>query len=702
VLTVGIFLGLILGLLAGGSLTNLASIRLRWIAVLAVAVIVRFGTEAALGAGIDIVETFRVPLLAGAFGILLVGLWVNRGFPGLSIAFVGILSNALVMLANGGYMPIWDRSLEIAGFAPSDVESAVHFVIRPEASADFLLRLGPLGDIIPIPFPLIRNVASVGDVFLTVGLAFFLFAATVRSRAEVETEELEIAHGRLVGLAGTARLPRTIESAIGDRRIRPETGLAPGLAESSALERPFVLGGGRPGMGSPALAPLPTEPAVDSLPAGAAAATAALPTAVPIPRPAPEVVERVRRHPYVRLALNSSFAALWTGQIISLFGDRLHQVALAVVVLVTTGSALAAGAVFMVATLPNLLFGPIAGTMVDRWEHKEVLIVSDLLRAAVILLIPIAVQIHIGLIYPLVFLVTTISIFFRPARVAVLPRIVNQDDLLTANSALWVAETSADVIGYPLAALFVAALGTALPLAFWIDAATYIGSAVLLSAIVVTPRVRTRSATDASRGFTNELKDGWRFLRGEPTLLANTIQATVGQIAIGGMIALAVVYAERVLDGSRGFDFTAIYGFLETGIGVGNLLGGFVIGLIGARFAKGLMIIVGYTGMGLFLLLIAFASDLFLAVGLMFGIGVSNMVFVIPSQTLFQERTPNELLGRVVSFRFALVGGAMTLAMGLAGVFAELLPVAAVLGGFGVLTIGAGLAGVFVPAIRDA
>jgi MFS family permease len=219
--------------------------------------------------------------------------------------------------------------------------------------------------------------------------------------------------------------------------------------------------------------------------------------------------------------------------------------------------------------------------------------------------------------------------------------------------------------------------------------------------MIVTPRRRTDEAA-TERSMVRELKEGWRFLRGEPTLLANTIQATIGQLAIGATIALGVVYAERVLDGSWGFDFSAIYGFLETGIGVGNLLGGFVIGLVGTRFAKGRMIGLGYVGMGVSVFLLAFAQDLALAVGLMFGVGVSNMVFVIPSQTLFQERTPNELMGRVVSFRFALVGGAMTIAMGLAGVLAEIVPVGIVLGMFGLATIAAGVAGLLTPAIRDA
>ena len=82
VLSVGIILGLVLGLLAGGSLINLSSVRLRWVSLIATAVIVRFGTEAALLAGVPLIDTLRLPLLAASFGILLVGLWGNRSLPG--------------------------------------------------------------------------------------------------------------------------------------------------------------------------------------------------------------------------------------------------------------------------------------------------------------------------------------------------------------------------------------------------------------------------------------------------------------------------------------------------------------------------------------------------------------------------------------------------------------------------------------------
>ncbi|MEA2630394.1 MAG: hypothetical protein QOE66_613, partial [Chloroflexota bacterium] len=402
------------------------------------------------------------------------------------------------------------------------------------------------------------------------------------------------------------------------------------------------------------------------------------------------------------------FSALWSGQLISLFGDRLNQLALVAVVAISTGSALATGLVFFAATLPNLLLSPIAGTFVDRWDHKEVMVVSDILRAAIVLVLPIAAVTNIVLVYPLIFLVTSISVFFRPARVAILPQIVPDEDLLSANSALWVGETIADVIGYPLAGIFVALLGSAVPLAFWVDSATYLASAALLATIVV--QARTRSARDAAAdddrdagrtSFITELQAGWQFLRHETVLLANTLQGVAGQFSLGIAIALTPSFVKLTFSGS-GFGWQAAYGFLETGIGVGNLLGGFVIGLIGARFAKGRMVILGYAAWGLLIFLFAMTNNLGLAIGLSFGQGIANMIFIIPSQTLFQERTPPELMGRVVGFRFALVFGSMTIAMALGSVLGEVLGPEPVIATFGLVTALAGLAGFLVPAVRDA
>ncbi len=327
--------------------------------------------------------------------------------------------------------------------------------------------------------------------------------------------------------------------------------------------------------------------------------------------------------------------------------------------------------------------------------------VSDLLRAALVLLLPIAALTNLILVYPLTFLITTISIFFRPARVAILPRIVRDDELLAANSALWTCETMADIIGYPLAALFVWFLGEQLPLAFWLDSATYIASAALIWTIVVPPIARRAGQVLTRSGFAEELKQGWRFLRGETVLLGNTLQAAVAQFTLGILIVLTAVYARDSIIGTS-LEPEVVFGFLETGIGVGNLIGGILIGLIGSRFAKGRLVIVGYAVAGICITLLGVTNQLLLAIGLMAGLGLANMIFVIPSQTLFQERTPPELMGRVVSFRFSLVYGALALAMAVGGVMGELFGAGPVFVLFGLLTLAAGLAGLLVPAVRDA
>src|SRR5712691_4802459 len=97
-LIAGIVFGLGLGLLVGGSLGNLGSIRLRSAWLLAFAVVIRYGTEWLLDTGVTQAEALRLPLLATAFVILLVALWINRSYPGLSLAFVGILFNATVIV----------------------------------------------------------------------------------------------------------------------------------------------------------------------------------------------------------------------------------------------------------------------------------------------------------------------------------------------------------------------------------------------------------------------------------------------------------------------------------------------------------------------------------------------------------------------------------------------------------------------------
>jgi MFS family permease len=643
VIVLGLLLGIVIGVLAGGRMVRLIDVRLRWVALIFLALLVRFGTEAAIAHGVVLADTLRLPLYGGAFGLLIAGLWPNRHQPGLLAVIVGAAANGLAVVLNAGWMPVWPPALAAVGMGMSDLNLSFHTLLPTALNADFFLHAGPIGDILPIPIPLLNNVSSIGDAFIAAGLGWFAFATLVRGHEDPQ---------------GGVRLGPGPRGEISATRI--------------GLERPIILGG----------------------PAGAG-------TATPLP-----VSARILSHPYVRLALDARFAAYWLAQTISLLGDRLNQVALGVLVYALTNSPLATGLVFLAATLPNIALGPIAGTFVDRWEHKRVLIVSDLLRAGLVVVVPFAALADVVYVYPLVFVITAVSLFFRPAKVAFLPRIVGTDDLMAANSATWTADTLADIVGFPIAGLFVAFLGTqaaSLSLAFFADSATYVLSAALVTGISVGPLVRDAAPMvgGAIRRFGTELVGGWRFLRGQPELFQNTMISTVAQMSVGVTLALMVVYARDALDG-RFIPYPESYAAIDTAIGVGNLLGGLAVGVVSARLRKGRLVVGGFIAMGLTYIVLGLTGNVLIALAAATANGIANLVYIIPTQTIFIERTPLALMGRVVALRSSLVFGAMTAAMGISGALAESVPVGLVIAGFGVLTTLGGVVGALLPAVRDA
>ena len=102
------------------------------------------------------------------------------------------------------------------------------------------------------------------------------------------------------------------------------------------------------------------------------------------------------------------------------------------------------------------------------------------------------------------------------------------------------------------------------------------------------------------------------------------------------------------------------------------------------------------------LVAIGLTTNVWLAAAACVVTGVANLLYIVPTQTLFAELTPPELMGRVVSFRSGLVYGSMTLGMGASGLLAQVLPVGMVLSGFGALTVACGVLALALPAMRDA
>jgi MFS family permease len=374
-------------------------------------------------------------------------------------------------------------------------------------------------------------------------------------------------------------------------------------------------------------------------------------------------------------------------------------VAIGVLVL-SRGTPLDVGIVFAATAVPNVFLGPLAGALVDRWDRRRTMIVCDLVRAGLVLLVPLAINVHIGLVYLIALAVATVGLLFRPAKTAIVPLIVDEDRLVTANSASSINETLADLLGYPAAAAIVAGLSTVIGAAFVLDSATYLISAILIAGMAV-PRADLVADPFSVRAILREMAEGWRFLTHKAELLANTVVSTIAQLAFGAEIVCSLIYAQRVLDQSF-LPFPENYGWLMASLGLGSVVGGVAIGWFAPDAPKGPMTIAGFIGLGLSMVLVGLTTDPRLAIGLFFLIGAANMLYLVPTITLFQELTPQRLFGRVVSSRQALTFGAMAISMGAAGYLAGQWGAAAVLMLGGGLIAAAGLGGLFVPAMRGA
>lgn len=635
-----VLLALIVGAIAGGGLPRLGDLKLRWSLLLVAALLLRLGAQLAGRNGL----ADDLPVSLGwaylfAYALIFVWLWFNWRVPGLQIASVGIGANMVAVLANGGQMPIWGAAFAAAGFTPADIAGdPFHFILTAGSVGEFVGQGGLFGDVIPLPLPIIRDVVSLGDVLLALGIFWAIVYSMTRSD-----------------------VPSRGAIAFGGPSLQRPVPGTPGLAGASYAEAGHI----------------PAE----------------------VSRAGADLAGMRRQSPYLRLVRNRNFGLLWIGQLISLLGERIHQVALGFLVLRATGSTVEVGLTFAATAIPNLFLGPLAGALVDRWDRRLTMVGCDLVRAALVLAVPFVIQIDVILVYVIAFLISTVTLLFRPAKVAAIPEMVEERDLVPANSATSFADGVADLVGLPLAGIIVASLAS-LELAFAVDAGTYVVSGVLIALISVA-RAPAPETPFSPRAVWAEMGEGWRFLRKQKELFSNTVLSTVAQLAVGAEIVVTFPYAEEVIRrGSLSPEET--YAWILAAIAAGSTVAGVGFGAIGERAPKGLVVVAGFIGMGLALVGAGLVDQLWLAMILFFVVGFSNMLFIIPTITLFQQRTPARMMGRVVSSRQALVFGSIALAMGISGVLADAIGSSLVLVGAGAICAVSGAIGFFVPAIRDA
>lgn len=350
-----------------------------------------------------------------------------------------------------------------------------------------------------------------------------------------------------------------------------------------------------------------------------------------------------RRASFAEVLRNRDFLALWLGQIISQIGDSFTYLALLITVNQLTGSTVAMGTMMISLTLPPLLLSFLAGAIADRVDRKRLMIASDLLRGLLVLAfltVRSAEQVYI--FYIIGFLVSSVSLFFAPAKTAMIPKIVEGEDrLLTANALSQTVRVVSLLIGPALAGFVIGWLGPGV--AFVVDSLTFLASAIAILTISTSGKTTDTERVSATMLW-NRLAQGLSYTIRHRTVLGIIITLLVAFLGIGAVEVLFVPY----LQGEFGARPEAL-GLVQTSQGVGMLVGSVLVGNLAARFRLTRIIAWSIALLGLGVAACGLVSQFVLIPIAMFVAGLALAPINAALTTLMQVTVPNDKLGRVGS-----------------------------------------------------
>ena len=308
-------------------------------------------------------------------------------------------------------------------------------------------------------------------------------------------------------------------------------------------------------------------------------------------------------------------------------------------------------ALLIVDFLPIILIGMLAAPLVDRLSRRRLLIVSDLVRAAVFCALPFAGSATMIIVLAGVQGVATG--FFRPAVYAGMPNLVDDEQLPAATSLLQTVENLTWMIGPVVGGLILSAQGP--DLAYWVNAVTFVLSAVLLAQI---PSSRLQVGHVESRGHWGDVADGFRVVLQARALLTVLVVWNVVTLGVGAINVAEVALAKVSLDaGDIGF------GVLLGASGLGLTLGSFVSGYLVDRLGIGRVYFYGIATMAGGYAIAALASTIYVAVPAVVIASFGNGAAVVCNALFIQRGAPDELRGR--AFTVIMSSSYATLAIGM-------------------------------------
>ncbi len=364
------------------------------------------------------------------------------------------------------------------------------------------------------------------------------------------------------------------------------------------------------------------------------------------------------------LKRNPELAKMWLAQVISLMGDWFNTVVLSTLVAqYSNGSGLAISLFLMARFVPPLFVGPFTGVIVDRFNRKTVLILTNFLRALVVPLFLLANSPDmLWVIYGVTIIQFCLSALFEPAQSAIIPSLVKEEDLVDANTLLSITWSSMLAIGAVLGGVFAYFFGVQASLLA--DAATFLLAGALTVWVKYTPEQRQKIGEKAKREDTS-FGEGVRFALKTPQMLAGLF-VKFGQ-SFGNIDTLLTVFATQIfIMGNNG---EVSLGIFYSVFGVGAFIAPLLMNWLNdgsvARMRR--LVIVGFLALCLGWVLLGNAATMILACVAIFFRAIGGSLNWTYSTIIIQKTAPDNKLGRMFSLDwmgFHLATVASTLAHG--------------------------------------
>ncbi|MEM7111794.1 MAG: MFS transporter [Chloroflexota bacterium] len=348
---------------------------------------------------------------------------------------------------------------------------------------------------------------------------------------------------------------------------------------------------------------------------------------------------------------NRNFLFLWLAQVISGTGDVFYSIGVMVRVFEQTGSALQTTGVLIAQSLPRFFLGPIAGAMVDKYPRQRVLILMDLIRAGLVGLLLLFVrqgEVNLWGIYLVVAGLTAASTFYQPARIAIVPSIVQRTDLVQANSILIGTQQGTMALGFALGGLLV------LQIDFTVFVLCVIVAFLLAAGLTAVLQVQRRTADEkgqqqAETPMLQSIREGYTHLKDHPVVRPLVVMEWLEHVPHGiWTSALMLVFVEKALDADAD-----AWGYMSAMYFGGMIVGSILASMAAKRLESrpGWIIVGNALASGVLTLIFALSPTVLSATLLAFFFGPPSAVRDVVQDTLLQTVSKEEVLGRVYALR---------------------------------------------------